>query len=283
MDCFCKRRQEKSPYLHPPYNLPATYLPFGAFMFSTAITRKPGENFAQGITTANLGVPSFSRTLEQHAAYVQTLRKIGLNVIELEPLPDYPDAYFVEDVAVVTPDVAIITSPGAEERKGEQEFIELVLAQYRELAHIEPPGTVDGGDVLMVGQHFFIGVSERTNPLGAAQLGETLERFGYTWMSVPVEAGLHLKSSVNWVGENNLLISAGFSGQPEFENYTQIVVDPGEEYACNTLWINGNLLTPKGFLKTRERLSTLGLPIIEMETSEIQKMDGGLTCMSLRF
>lgn len=252
-------------------------------MFSTAITRKPGENFAQGITTANLGVPSYFRMLEQHSAYINALRQTGLSVVELEPLPDYPDAYFVEDVAVVTPDVAVITHPGAVARQGEQQYIESVLAQYRSIEHIQLPGTVDGGDVLMIGKHFFIGTSERTNPLGAAQLGEILERHGNTWMSVPVDAGLHLKSSVNWVGENNLLISRAFASQPEFEGFQQIIVDPSEEYACNTLWINGTLLTPNRFAKTREQLETLGLAIIELDTSEVQKMDGGLTCMSLRF
>ena len=252
-------------------------------MFTTAIIRKPGENFAQGITTANLGVPSYPQMLEQHAAYIATLQQLGLEVLKLEALPDYPDAYFVEDVAVVTPDMAVITNPGAPARNGEQQHIEPVLAQFREIVRIQPPGTVDGGDVLMIGKHFFIGISERTNPLGAAQLGEILERFGNTCMLVPVGAGLHLKSSVNWVGANTLLIGKEFAGQPEFEGYAQIVVDPSEEYACNTLWINGRLLTPKGFPKTREQLSTLGLPLIELDTSEIQKMDGGLTCMSLRF
>jgi dimethylargininase len=252
-------------------------------MFTTAITRKPGKNFAEGITTADLGVPNYPLMLDQHLAYVDALRKIGLSVVELEPLLDYPDAYFVEDVAVVTPDVAVITRPGTAARQGEQQHIEPVLAQYRPIEHIQLPGTVDGGDVLMVGKHFFIGISERTNPLGAAQLGEILERYGNTWMSVPVDAGLHLKSSVNWVGGDTLLIGVGFAGQPEFEGYQQIIVDSTEEYACNTLWINGTLLTPKGFPKTREQLKTLGLPIIELDTSEVQKMDGGLTCMSLRF
>jgi dimethylargininase len=257
-------------------------------MFSTAVTRKPGENFAQGITSinfidANLEMPNYPRALEQHTAYVATLKHLGLDIIELDALPEYPDAYFVEDVAVVTPEIAIITNPGARTRNGEQTFIEPVLTQYREIARIEPPRTVDGGDVLMVGKHFFIGISERTNPLGAAQLGKILENFGYTWIAVPVGEGLHLKSGINWVGENILLVSAEYAGQPEFEDYAQIVVDAAEEYACNTLWINGNLLTPKGFPKTLEQLSTLGLPIIEMDTSEIQKMDGGLTCMSLRF
>jgi len=252
-------------------------------MFSTAITRKPGQNFDQGITTANLGRPSYPQMLAQHTAYVEALKDAGLELIELPALPDYPDAYFVEDVAVITPDVAVISNPGAQARNGEQDHIEPVLARYREIARIEPPGRLDGGDVLMVGKHFFVGISERTNPLGAAQLGEILERYGNTWVSVPVGAGLHLKSSVNWVGGKVVLVSASLASAPEFETYTQIVVDSAEEYTCNTLWVNGTLLTPKGFPKTRERLETLGLPVIELETSEVQKMGGGLTCMSLRF
>ncbi len=254
-----------------------------ANMFSIAITRKPGDNFSQGITTSDLGAPGFALILAQHAAYIETLRQLGLSVIELDSLADYPDAHFVEDVAVVTPEIAVITNPGATARNGEQEHIEPVLAQYRELAHIRPPGTVDGGDVLMVGKHFFIGISERTNQIGGMQLGEILKKYGNTWSAVSVGAGLHLKSSVNWVGGNNLLISPAFAHRFEFEGYAQIIVDPDEEYACNTLWINNILLTPKGFPKTKERLASLGLKIIELETSEALKMDGGLTCMSIRF
>jgi dimethylargininase len=252
-------------------------------MFSTAITRKPGKNFTEGITTANLGIPSYPGILAQHGAYVETLKKVGLQVIELDPLPEYPDAYFVEDVAVVTPDIAVISNPGAAARSGEPRYIEATLAEFREIATIKTPGTLDGGDVLMVGKHFFIGLSERTNPLGAAQLGAILEHFGNTWVSVPVGAGLHLKSSVSWVGGNTLLLSEAYAYQPEFETYEQIIIDPNEAYACNTLWINHNLLTPKGFPKTLEQLQKLSLPIFELETSEIEKMDGGLTCMSLRF
>ncbi|HBX68664.1 MAG TPA: amidinotransferase [Chloroflexi bacterium] len=252
-------------------------------MFSTAITRKPGENFAQGITTSHLGAPNYVRMLAQHAAYTQTLQQLGLTVIELEALPAYPDAYFVEDVAVITPEVAVITNPGAAARNGEQQHIESVLAQFRKIDRIQPPGTLDGGDVLMVGQHFFIGISERTNRAGAEQLGSILQRYGNTWAAIPVGAGLHLKSSVNWIGGNTLLIGAAFRDHPALDGFRQIQVDPAEEYACNTLWINGVLLTPAGFPKTREQLETLGLPIIELEISEAQMMDGGLTCMSLRF
>ena len=251
--------------------------------FTRAIVRKPGENFAHGITTSNLGTPNFERMLAQHTAYVETLRTLGLVAVVLDALPNYPDAYFVEDVAVVTPDVAVITNPGADARNGETEFIESTLAKFRKIEYIHSPGTVDGGDVLMVGSHFFIGISDRTNQAGAEQLGQIVEQYGNTWSAVPVRAGLHLKSSINFVGGKNLLVSAGFADLPQFDGYHKIILDPGEEYAGNTLWINDVLITPKGFPKTRQQLDALKLEIVEIDVSEAQKMDGGLTCMSLRF
>jgi len=252
-------------------------------MFTHAIARMPGSNFAEGITTANLGKPDFSRMNRQHQAYIQALRSLGLEVTVLDAEPNYPDAYFVEDVAVVTPQVAIITNPGAQARKGEEDSIEPVLARYRPTVHIRNPGTIDGGDVLMIGTHFFIGVSERTNPDGATQLGRILERYGYTFTMVPVAAGLHLKSSVNFIGEGTLLVGEGFAERDEFNSYEKIVVPQAEAYAANTLWINGHLIMPAGFPETKRRLAATGLPIIELDVSEAQKMDGGLTCMSLRF
>jgi dimethylargininase len=252
-------------------------------MFTHAIVRLPGIDFAQGITTSQLDRPAFGNMLAQHQAYTACLQSVGLQVIMLEPLVGFPDAYFVEDVAVVTPDVAVITRPGAGARRGEAGSMAPVLAEYRPLEWIRAPGTVDGGDVLMTGDHFFIGLSERTNREGANQLGAILARHGCNWEAVPVSAGLHLKSSVNWVGERSLLLTPDFGGRPEFEGYDRIVIDPDEAYAGNTLWINGHLLTPAGFPDTRARLDKLGLPVIELEISEAHKMDGGLTCMSLRF
>jgi dimethylargininase len=251
--------------------------------FTHAIARRPGENFAQGLTTSHLGAPSYELMIEQHDAYIGTLRDLGLYVIVLDPLPDYPDAYFVEDTAVVTPDVAIITNPGAETRRGEEDTIEPVLAGYRNTVRISAPGTLDGGDVLMVGTHFFVGISERTNKAGAEQLGNILEEFGNTWAAIPVGAGLHLKSSVTCVGDNTLLLTEEFADHHEFEGYDRIVLDPAEEYAGNTLLIDNCLIVPKGFPGARKNLETLGLEIIELDTSEVRKMDGGLTCLSLRF
>jgi dimethylargininase len=236
-----------------------------------------------GITSAQLRAPDYALLCKQHEAYIQSLRSLGLEVIALEALSNYPDAYFVEDVAVVTPEVAVITNPGAAPRKGEEEQIEPVLKKYRQLERIRPPGTLEGGDVLMAGSHFVIGISERTNREGANQLGQILHKFGYSWSTIGVKAGLHLKSSVNYVGKNTLLITEDLADQDAFSDYEKIVLERGEEYAGNTLLINDHLIMPKGFPKTKKKLLAVGYEIIELDVSEVQKMDGGLTCMSLRF
>ena len=252
-------------------------------MFTHAITRKPGANFSRGITTAKNASHSYELIVSQHGAYLETLRSFGLEVIVLNSLPDYPDAYFVEDTAVVTPQVAVVTIPGATSRRGEADAIAPVLADYRKIKRIQPPGTVDGGDVLMVGNHFIIGISERTNTEGAEQLGKILQTFGNTWATVHVRSGLHLKSSVNPVGENTLLLSREYTGLEELKRFEKIIVDEDEKPACNTLWINDHLMVPRGFQATRKKLEATGYDIVELDVSEVNKMDGGLTCMSLRF
>ncbi|MGD2048823.1 MAG: arginine deiminase family protein [Chloroflexota bacterium] len=251
--------------------------------FKHAIVRKPGPDCAQGLTTGSLGSADYPKLLQQHTDYINVLRSIGLEVIVLEALPGYPDAYFVEDAAVITPDVAVITNPGAPSRQGEERALGPLLARYRETARIQAPGTVEGGDVLMVGDHFFVGISERTNEEGARQLGHILEMYGHSWQPVAVADGLHLKSSVNVVGEDTLLLTEEYAGRAEFQGFNQIVLDPAEEYASNTLWIDDHLLMPAGFPRTKSRLVELGLDIVELDVGEIRKMDGGLTCMSLRF
>lgn len=252
-------------------------------MFTHAIVRTPGENFAAGITTSDLGAPDYEQMVRQHEAYIRTLESLGLRVERLDPLPDHPDAHFVEDVAIVTPDVAVVTNPGAPERNGEKLSIEPVLAHYRSVARIEPPGTLDGGDVLAVGRHWFIGISGRTNRDGCAQLGRILERHGNTWTPIVVEDGLHLKSAVNHLGGRTLLVTWSLAGHDAFVDYERIVVDDVDAYAANTLWVNDHLITPSGFPRTRAKLEATGLRILELDMSEAQKMDGGLTCLSLRF
>jgi len=253
-------------------------------MFSHAVTRKPCKNFARGLTTAVSSEPAdYGLMVKQHAAYLEALTAAGLEAIVLDALPDFPDAHFVEDTAVVTPDVAVITNPGAAARRGEEESIAPILAQFRKIERIQPPGTVDGGDVLQVGNHFFIGLSERTNKQGAEQLGRILQSHGNTWTVVAVGAGLHFKSSVNYVGRNTLLVTNAFAHNEQLRGYDQIVTESDEGYAANSLLVNEHLLMPAGFPHTRRQLEPLGFKIIELEISEVRKMDGGLTCMSIRF
>jgi len=252
-------------------------------MFTRAVLRRPGPNAAHGLTTSNLGPPVLKTLEQQHRAYREVLEAIGLETVELDAEADFPDAYFVEDTAVVTPDIAVITRPGARDRRGEERTIEPVLARFRKIDRIRPPGILDGGDVLMINRHFFIGLSERTNVEGAAQLGAILERYGHTWETVPVGAGLHLKSSVNAVADDTLLLSENLRDLACFKPFRHIVVDPFEEYACNSLRINQHLILPAGFPVTRGKLEPLGLDVIELDVSEVRKMDGGLTCLSLRF
>lgn len=251
--------------------------------FTRALTRRPAPTLGQGETSSRLGAPDHALALEQFDAYVAALRACGLTVTILGPLDSFPDAHFVEDTAVVTPEVAVITRPGAASRLGEQEYMEPEIAQHRPIVRIQDPGTLDGGDVLLVGRHFLVGLSDRTDAAGAGQLGHYLERHGYTWSTVEVAAGLHLKSSVNHIGGDRLLVTAEFADHPALDGYTRLVVPEGEEYACNTLLVNDRLLAPAGFECTRRLLEDTGLPVLTLDTSEFRKMDGGLTCLSLRF
>ena len=253
-------------------------------MFTHAILRTPGENFAAGLTTStHLGAADYQLMLAQHAAYADTLRNLGLHVDVLPQAPEFPDAHFVEDVAVVTKEVAVITRPGALARRGEEVSMKPALAAYKNVRCIEAPGTLDGGDVLLVGKRFFVGQSERTNKEGARQLADIVGEFGYTVTTVSVGAGLHFKSGVNFIGGNTLLTIPDFAKCPEIADFDLLVTPEGEDYAANTLYVNGTLITPSGFPGVRSILDGLGLPVVELDMSETRKMDGGLTCLSLRF
>ncbi len=250
-------------------------------MYTKAIVRKPGRNFADGLTTANSGKPDLKKTLEQHEAYCNALIKCGLDVITLEADAHYPDGCFVEDTAIVTEKMAIITKPGAPERLGEEEKIAAVLSAYKPLEAIALPGHVDGGDILRAGDHFYIGVSERTNGEGAKQLAGILSKYGYSSSEIPVQAGLHLKSGAAWLGNDRFISTDAFSGA--FGVLDVIVLDREEEDAANCLLANNTLLIAKGFPKAKQKFSDLGYRIIALEMSEFRKMDGSLTCLSLLF
>lgn len=252
-------------------------------MYTQAITRKPCRNFADGITTSKLGKPNFDVMMSQHAGYVDTLKSLGLKVLELEALDQFPDAHFVEDTAVVVPEIAVITNPGASSRRGEELSIEKRLSDYKKIEKIKTPGNLDGGDILVIDKIVFIGISERTNIEGANQLSEILFKYGYSAKMLQVEEGLHLKSDVNYIGKNTLLITEKYKDNSSFKNFNKICVDSYEAYAANSLLINENIIVPRGFPKTKQKMLQTEFDIIELDMSESQKMDGGLTCLSLRF
>ncbi len=176
-----------------------------------------------------------------------------------------------------------LSSPGLGlPRRGEEAYIEPVLAQHRPIARIVKPATLDGGDVLVAGKRVLVGLTDRTNPEGARQLREILSPHGYQVVAIRVSAGLHFKSSVNLVGEDILLVTREFAKHEALEGFRLIVVEEGDEYSANVLWVNDRILVPAGYPRTHSLLDPLGRVIVELDMSEMRKMDGGLTCLSLR-
>ena len=252
--------------------------------FTKAIVRTPGRSMVDGLTAANLGKPQYETALSQHAAYVQSLKTAGLDVIVLVPDEQYPDSTFVEDTALLTSQCAIITRPGAPSRRGETEAIESVLEKfYPNIEQVKLPGTVDAGDIMMVGTHFYIGLSQRTNKEGADQVIQILKRFGMTGSTIPLAEVLHLKSGVAYLEQNRLVAAGEFIALPDFASYEIIKVDEDEQYAANCLWLNGTVLTASGFPKITTVIEALGYQTVQIDMREFQKLDGGLSCLSLRF
>ena len=252
-------------------------------MIHYALVRQPGPEATDGLTSQSGPPLQYDELRRQHGAYCRLLESLGIELISLPPLTGFPDAYFVEDTAVVTPEMAVIARPGARQRRGEAQSVAAALAGHRALETIQPPGTLDGGDVLIVAEEVFVGLSERTNPDGAAQLAGFLEPHGYRVTTVAVRDGLHLKSSVNSIGDGCLLILAPWAGRPQFAAYQKLPVPPEEAHACNSLAINGHLITPAGFPGTQALLETTGRPLLTLDTRQARRMDGGLTCLSIRF
>ena len=257
-------------------------------MFTKAITRRPCRALINGIATAQFGegTPDYDKAIAQHDKYVETLRGLGLEVLVLPGDERYPDSCFVEDPAVVMERCAVITNPARDSRNGEKyEIIDAIRKYYTDdqIFHIEAPGTMEGGDVMRVGDHFYVGQSDRTNAEGFRQFEAIVSRFGYTASPVPVTEGLHLKDFAIYLENNNMLVTEVMDKEPQFKDFNRFVIDADELYAVNSLNINGTVLVPKGFPKTQKIIEDLGYPVILMDTNEFRLIDGSLTCLSLRF
>jgi dimethylargininase len=234
-----------------------------------------------------LGAPDYERALQQHAAYCEALERCGLELIFLEADERYPDSTFVEDTSVLVPAGAILTRPGAASRLGEVESIKETVARLcSRVDSIQEPGTLDGGDVCEAGNHFFIGLSERTNEAGAGRLAELLTSYGYTSSFVDIRNMkdiLHLKSGLASLGDNRLVIIEALANREEFRGYELVRVNVDEEYAANCVRVNDYVLVAAGYPVFEQMLRGLGYETISLEMTEFQKMDGGLSCLSLRF
>ncbi|MGM0666465.1 MAG: dimethylarginine dimethylaminohydrolase family protein [Bacteroidota bacterium] len=253
-------------------------------LFTRAILRKPGLSMIRGLRSTDLGTPGYELALRQHTNYARALQLCGLETIVLEADESYPDSVFVEDTALLTPECTIICRPGAESRRGETAGIKPVIEKYyKTIYEVKAPGTVEAGDIMMVGSHFYIGLSERTNREGAGQLISFLEGHGMTGSMVELKDVLHLKTGVSYLENNTLLAAGEFPLKKEFQSFNIIDIDLSESYAANCIWVNGNVLVPAGYPGTRDKIRDAGYNIIEIDVSEFRKLDGGLSCLSLRF
>jgi dimethylargininase len=256
--------------------------------FTRAIVRPPARNFADGLTTVSLGTPDVDLALRQHVAYCAALTRHGCQVTELSADAGYPDSTFVEDTALILPGAgAILTRPGAASRAGEVEAIADALRHhFPSLARIAAPGTLDAGDVCETGRHVFIGISQRTNADGAAQLTTWLAAFGYTASTVDIRgisSILHLKSGIAAIDPERLVLINDLADHPAFAGFDIVRVPDGEEYGANCVRVNDVVFTSVGQPALDAQLRALGYTLEVLDMSEYRKMDGGLSCLSLRF
>jgi len=252
--------------------------------FKKAILKSPCPSIVNGITTASLGKPVYDTALAQHIKYREKLSELGLEIKLLEPDDRFPDSVFIEDAALCAETFAVVSSPGAESRRGETDGFSKILGEFYETVYqINLPGTLEPGDVMMAGSHFFIGISGRTNNEGANQLITILSKHGLSGSKIELKGLLHLKSGVSYLENDTVVVAGNLENHPAFAGYRKIHVPDNESYAANSLWINDTVLVPEGFPVTRERIEKAGYTTATLNMSEFRKVDGGLSCISLRF
>ena len=249
-----------------------------------AITRKVSPSINQCELTyleRQLINPDIANS--QHRNYEQALRGLGLEVISLPAEPDLPDSVFVEDIALVLDEIAILTRPGAISRRKEVESIAYALKPYRELAYIQAPGTLDGGDILVAGKTIFIGKSTRSNDEAIHQLKTIVDPYGYKIKVIEVNGCLHLKSAVSMAAEGTVILNPDWIEKGHFQGFRIIEVDKSEENAANALQIGSTVIYQPCFARTAEKLIEAGLNLKMVDASELGKAEGALTCCSLIF
>ena len=223
------------------------------------------------------------RAREQHAAYERALAAAGCQIVRVQAAHDLPDAVFVEDAAIVVPELAIVTRPGASSRRPETAAVAAILRLYKDVRQVEPPGVIDGGDVLVAGRRVFIGRTSRTNDAAIAQMRGILEPIGYRVESVDVIGCLHLKSAATALADDRLLINSRWIPREAFGGFDLVDVAPEEPYAANIVRAGPHLIYPTAFPGTRAKLERSGLSIVAVDVSELAKAEGAVTCCSIVF
>lgn len=249
-----------------------------------ALTREISPAFTRCELTHLPRVPiDLALARDQHAAYEHALADAGCDVRRLDCGDDMPDAVFIEDVALVFDELAVVARPGAPSRRDETAAVADALAGYRPVRWIEAPGTLDGGDVLTLGRRVFLGVTGRSNRSGREQLRQILEAYGYLVVDVPVEGCLHLKSAVTGIGDALLLMNRAWVPSEPFADFDILDVAPMEPFGANALRIRGSVIYPVSFPRTRRRIEARGLQVLPVDVSELQKAEGAVTCCSVVF
>ncbi len=257
-----------------------------SYRFSHAITRKPSAAAVGGLRAVDTGAPDVGLMAEHHRAYVSALRETGATVIELEALPAYPDSVFVEDTALCLPQGAVVMRPGAPSRLGEAAEMAPHLARlYGKVARIEGAQSfIEGGDILVTEREVLVGRSARTNAAGIAELAGIVAQWGHPLREVITPPGvLHFKTDCSLLDAETVLATQRLAASGCFADYRVIEVAEGEEACANTIRFNDVVLVPAGFPRTLARLKDAGFRVVEIGNSECAKLDGGMSCLSLRF
>ena len=256
-----------------------------SFTFTHAITRRPAESAVGGLRAVDVGAPSIDLFRAHHDDYVAALKSTGADVIELPALEAFPDSCFIEDAALCLPEGAILTRPGAPTRLGEAaEMGPPLRALYDDVRAIEGPGFIEAGDVLTTEREILVGLSARTDEAGVAELTEKVADWGWTVRMVQTPPGvLHFKTDCSLLDAATILATERLARSGCFEGYDVIHVAEGEEASANAIRFNGIVLFAAGFPKTAAKLREAGYDVREIGNSEAAKLDGGMSCLSLRF
>lgn len=255
-----------------------------SYRFTHAVARKPPRSAVRGLRATDVGDPDIATMVDHHDAYVAALKDAGVEVIVLESLEDYPDSLFVEDTALCLAEGAVVLRPGAPTRFGEAKAMAPHLAAlYGHVTVLEGPGFVEGGDILTTESEILIGRSERTDSAGISELASIVSAWGYAVREVRTPPGvLHFKSDCSLLDGNTILSTTTLSDSGCFDGYRVIDVAEGEEPAANSIRVNDVVFMPRGFPQTISRVRDAGFTVVELDNSECQKIDGGLSCLSLR-